>query len=115
MISTSLQRRVFDCTLNATDILTGWTESVGVWGKGQERVGGAVDAIRRRLPFPLLGLDSDNGGEFINYGLYDYCQRHKITFTRSRAYKKNDQAHVEQSKTRLRREELDSSAPSSGL
>lgn len=49
-----------------------------------------------RLPMPLLGLDSDNGSEFINQGLYDYCQRHAITFTRSRAYKKNDSAHVEQ-------------------
>ncbi len=89
-------RDFYLCTLNATDILTGWTESMGVWGKSQERVGGAIDAIRRRLPFPLLGLDSDNGGEFINHGLYDYCQRHKIAFTRSRPYKKNDQAHVEQ-------------------
>ncbi len=83
-------------TLNATDVLTGWTESIGVWGKGQERVGGAIDTLKRRLPFPLLGLDSDNGGEFINHGLYNYCQKQKITFTRSRPYKKNDQAHVEQ-------------------
>lgn len=83
-------------TLNATDVLTGWTESMGVWGKGQDRVGGAIDAIKRRLPFPMLGLDSDNGSEFINHGLYNYCEKHKITFTRSRPYKKNDQAHVEQ-------------------
>ena len=84
------------CTLNATDVHTGWTECVAVWGKGKERVGGAVDRVKRRLPFPLLGLDSDNGGEFINYVLYDYCQRHQVTFTRCRSYKKNDQAHVEQ-------------------
>jgi len=84
------------CTLNATDVHTGWTECVGVWGKGQERVGGAVHTVSKRLPFPLLGLDSDNGSEFINYALHDYCRRHQITFTRSRPYKKNDQAHVEQ-------------------
>lgn len=55
-----------------------------------------MDRIRQRLPMPLLGLDSDNGSEFINRGLLDYCRRHTITFTRSRAWKKNDNAHVEQ-------------------
>ena len=75
---------------------TGWVECQGVWGKGQERVGSAIHHLSPRLPFPLRGLDSDNGSEFINQGLYDYCQRHKITFTRSRPYKKNDSAHVEQ-------------------
>ena len=52
--------------------------------------------VRQRLPFPLLGLDSDNGSEFINQHLYRYCQREGITFTRSRSYKKNDSCHVEQ-------------------
>ena len=52
--------------------------------------------MRQRLPFPLLGIDSDNGGEFINDLLYRYCLQEQITFTRSRPYKKNDQAHVEQ-------------------
>lgn len=52
--------------------------------------------MRQRLPFALLGLDSDNGGEFINQHLYNYCVREKITFTRSRSYKKNDSCHVEQ-------------------
>ena len=84
------------CTLSTVDVATGWSECVAVWGKGKSRVGGAVETVRRRLPFPLLGLDVDNGSEFINYALYDYCKRHKITFTRSRAFKKNDQAHVEQ-------------------
>ena len=51
---------------------------------------------RERLPFPLLGLDTDNGGEFLNYTLLAYCEQESITFTRSRAYKKNDQCHVEQ-------------------
>lgn len=83
-------------TLSAVDVATGWVECQGVWGKGQQRVGGAVHHIGQRLPFPLLGLDSDNGSEFINHQLYAYCQRQGITFTRSRPYKKNDSAHVEQ-------------------
>jgi hypothetical protein len=83
-------------TLDTIDIVTGWTELAAVWGKQQERVGSGVDEIRRRLPFPLMGLDCDNGSEFINQGLYDYCRRHKVEFTRSRPYRKNDQAHVEQ-------------------
>ena len=83
-------------TLCAVDVATGWVECQEVWGKSQQRVGGAVHHISRRLPFTLLGLDSDNGGEFINRHLYDYCQRHRITFTRSRPYKKNDSAYVEQ-------------------
>jgi len=83
-------------TLSTVDVATGWSECIGVWGKGQERVGSAVHRIRQRLPFPLLGLDSDNGSEFINQYLYSYCQREKITFTRSRSYKKNDSCHVEQ-------------------
>jgi len=83
-------------TLCAVDVASGWTECLPVWGKGQERVGGAIHRMRQRLPFPLLGLDSDNGSEFINQHLFTYCQREKITFTRSRAYKKNDSCHVEQ-------------------
>jgi hypothetical protein len=83
-------------TLCAVDVASGWTECLPVWGKGQERVGGAVHKIRQRLPFHLLGLDSDNGSEFINQHLYTYCQRQKVTFTRSRSYKKNDSCHVEQ-------------------
>jgi len=83
-------------TLSTVDVATGWTEHVGVWGKSQSRVGSAIHQLQQRLPFPLLGLDSDNGSEFINQNLYDYCQRWKITFTRSRSYKKNDSCHVEQ-------------------
>ncbi len=83
-------------TLSTVDVASGWSECVGVWGRGQERVGGAVHRVRQRLPFPLLGLDSDNGSEFINQRLYNYCQQHRITFTRSRSYKKNDSCHVEQ-------------------
>lgn len=83
-------------TLVAVDLVTGWTECSPVWGKGQTRVGSAIDHIRRELPFRLLGLSSDNGSEFINHTLWNYCRHHDIEFTRSRAYKKNDQAHVEQ-------------------
>ena len=83
-------------TLSTVAVASGWSECIGVWGKGQERVGGAVHQVRQRLPFPLLGLDSDNGSEFINQHLYNYCRREGITFTRSRSYKKNDSCHVEQ-------------------
>jgi len=83
-------------TLSTVDVATGWCEPVAVWGKGQERVGGAVYHVRKQLPMPMLGLDSDNGSEFINQSLYDYCRRNGITFTRSRSYKKNDSCHVEQ-------------------
>jgi len=84
------------CTLCAVDIATTWVELEVVWGKGQQRVGSAVHYVRERLPVPLVGLDSDNGSEFINHHLYTWCQREGITFTRSRAYNKNDGAHVEQ-------------------
>jgi len=83
-------------TLSTVDVASGWSECVGIWGKGQERVGGAVHRVHQRLPFPFLGLDSDNGSEFINQHLYNYCRQNGITFTRSRAYKKNDNCHVEQ-------------------
>jgi len=83
-------------TLCAVDVSSGWTECLPVWGKGQQRVRSAVHRMRQRLPFALLGVDSDNGSEFINQCFYTYCRQEKITFTRSRAYKKNDSCHVEQ-------------------
>ena len=83
-------------TLLAVDLVSGWLEPMAVWGKGQGRVRGAVERVRRELPFPLLGLNSDNGSEFVNQALWRYCQQQGILFTRSRPYKKNDQAHVEQ-------------------
>jgi len=83
-------------TLCAVDVASGWTECLPVWGKGQERVKTAVHRMRQRLPFPLLGVDSDNGSEFINQCFNAYCRQNNITFTRSRAYKKNDSCHVEQ-------------------
>jgi len=86
----------FLCTLTCTDICTGWTDVTGLLHRSQQAVSEALRLMRQRLPFPLLGIDSDNGGEFINDLLYQYCLDEKITFTRSRPYKKNDQAHVEQ-------------------
>ena len=83
-------------TLCAVDIARGWTECLPVWGKWQEKVRQSVHHMRQRLPFPLLGIDSDNGSEFINQCFYNYCHDEKITFTRSRSYKKNDSCHVEQ-------------------
>jgi hypothetical protein len=83
-------------TLCAVDIVTAWVELEPVWGKGQARVGGGVHRVRTRLPMPLLGLDSDNGSEFINHALLAYCRAQHITFTRSRPWQKNDSAHVEQ-------------------
>jgi len=86
----------FLCTLTCTDLCTGWTEVTGLRHRSQEAVSEAIQRLRQRLPFPLLGIDSDNGGEFINDLLYRYCLDEQITFTRSRPYQKNDQAHVEQ-------------------
>ena len=86
----------FLCTLTCTDLCTGWTDVTGLLHRSQEAVSGAIHLMRQRLPFPLLGIDSDNGSEFINDLLYRYCLDQKITFTRSRPYQKNDQAHVEQ-------------------
>jgi hypothetical protein len=83
-------------TLTCTDISTGWTDVTALAHRSQKVVSTAVQRMRKRLPFPLLGIDSDNGSEFINDTLYRYCLDEKITFTRSRPYKKNDQAHVEQ-------------------
>jgi hypothetical protein len=84
-------------TLTCTDLCTGWTEPVALPRRSQESVCIAIDGLREeQLPFDLLGVDSDNGSEFINDLLYGYCLNHEITFTRSRPYKKNDQAHVEQ-------------------
>ena len=83
-------------TLTLTDIATGWTECVALLHRSEADVTGALRQIRQTLPFPLLGLDTNNGGEFINYEFLRYCQREQITFTRARTYKKNDQAHVEQ-------------------
>lgn len=83
-------------SLDIVDITTRWSEQVALPNRGQAAVTAALETARQRLPFPLLGVDSDNGGEFINANLLRYCEQHQLTFTRSRPYRKNDQAHVEQ-------------------
>ena len=83
-------------SLNMTDIHTGWVETRAVLGKGQTGIVAAVEQMRQSLPFPLRGIDSDNGSEFINYHLKSYCNRRRIQFTRGRPYKKDDNAHIEQ-------------------
>jgi Integrase core domain len=89
-------RGEFCQTLTVTDIATGWTETQAVRNKAGSRVRDALDDIAAALPFPLLGIDSDNGVEFINNHLLAYCTAREITFTRSRPGRKNDNAHVEQ-------------------
>jgi hypothetical protein len=83
-------------SLTLTDVATGWTECLALRNRGQQVVFAALVRARAQLPFPLVGIDSDNGGEFINAHLLRYCQAEQLTFTRSRPYKKNDQAYVEQ-------------------
>lgn len=83
-------------TLTCTDICTGWTEPIALRRRSSQAVRDALHNMRPELPFPLKGIDSDNGSEFINELLYNYCLVEQITFTRSRPYKKNDQSYVEQ-------------------
>jgi len=84
--------------LDGVDIPTTWSVLRGLPNRSQANVCRQLDDIRAQLPFALRGLDSDNGGEFINHQLQRYCQvqEPRILFTRSRAYQKNDQAHIEQ-------------------
>ncbi len=83
-------------TLNMTDIATGWTVCTAFMGRSQQFCVAAIEEVRTSLPFTILGIDSDNGAEFINAHLKRYCESNCISFTRSRAYKKNDSAHIEQ-------------------
>ena len=83
-------------TLTMTDINTSWTICTAFMGKSQCFTVEAIEESKSLFPFPILGIDSDNGAEFINGNLSRYCNENKITFTRSRPYKKNDSAHVEQ-------------------
>jgi len=83
-------------SLDVTDIATGWTEPRAVKNKAQRWVFAALLEISAAFPFPIKGIDSDNGSEFINAHLLRYCDQNKITFTRSRAGNKNDGCHVEQ-------------------
>ena len=86
----------FVYTLTAVDVATGWTECVAIPNRGQLAVLAGIELVMGRLPFRLLGIDSDNGAEFINATLKSFCDERGIAFTRGRPYKKNDQCHVEQ-------------------
>jgi hypothetical protein len=85
-------------TIDLVDIATGWTEQRAVWGKGETGILQQLKLIEESLPFPILGFDCDNGGEFLNYHLQRHFADRKspVQFTRSRAYHKNDNAHIEQ-------------------
>lgn len=87
---------VFLNTLVMTDIVTTWTECIALIRKSADDVILGFNTASQLLPFKIMGIDVDNGCEFINYDVVGYCEENNITFTRSRAYKKNDQAHVEQ-------------------
>lgn len=94
--SGSCAEGLFIYSVNWTDIYTQWVETRAVMGKGEVMVLEAIQQMRQALPFALRGLDADNGSEFINHHLVRYCTDEKIQFTRSRAYKKDDNAHIEQ-------------------
>ncbi len=89
---------MFAYTIDFVDIATGWTEQRAVWGKGEKGVLEQIKDVEKMLPFPLLGFDSDNGSEFLNDHLLRHFTDRKqpIRFTRSRAYHKDDNAHIEQ-------------------
>jgi hypothetical protein len=86
----------FCSTLTLTDVCAGWVEVRGLRNRAHIRVKLATMEVRDTLPFPLLGIDSDNGGEFINEQLKSWCDENHIQFTRSRPYRKNDNCFVEQ-------------------
>jgi len=88
----------FCWTITATDVHTQWTESRAVWNRGQYEVLASIAGMEAALPFPILGFDTDNGGEFLNWHLFNYFDKRltPVRFTRSRAYCKNDNARVEQ-------------------
>jgi len=86
----------FIYSLNLTDIYSGWAETLAVMGKGEGGVLEALQAMSEGLPFKVLAIDSDNGSEFLNWHLIKHCDAEQIHFTRSRPYKKDDNAHIEQ-------------------
>lgn len=89
----------FVWSITLTDILTSWTENRATWCKGESGVVEQIEDTEKSLPFELLGFDCDNGSEFLNWHLMRYFQngrKQKVQFTRSRPYRKNDNAHVEQ-------------------
>jgi len=87
---------IFAQTLDVTDVLTGWTETVAIKNKSQKHVFKGIVKARRQFPFDWKGIDSDSGGEFINEHLLRYCKDENLKFTRGRPYRKNDGCYVEQ-------------------
>ncbi len=88
--------RVVLFTALYSDVATGWTECIGLLARDQTMIVDALSRLRGRLPFPFFGLDTDNDAVFINETVLSYCRQNAIEFTRSRAYRKNDQAWIEQ-------------------
>jgi hypothetical protein len=86
----------FISSISLTDLASAWWEGEAIMGKGQRNTLQGIQNIQSRLPFDLLGLDSDNGSEFMNYHLSGYCEKNNIEFTRIRPNRKNDNAHIEQ-------------------
>jgi hypothetical protein len=88
----------FCWTVTMTDVHTQWTETRAIWNRGQHAVQQRIAEVEGTLPFAILGFDTDNGGEFINHHLVDYFHKRAkpVSFTRSRPYRKNDNARVEQ-------------------
>ncbi len=86
----------FAWTLTATDVYLGWTVNIAIRNRAHARVVDAIEEVLERLPYPMVGLDCDNGGEFINHALISWCAQRTIFMTRARAHTSNDNAHVEQ-------------------
>jgi len=86
----------FARTVNITDIYSGWTEPTALLNDAHLWIKNALEeTVTQRLPFPVYQLDSDNGNEIINKPIFEWCEKNKIKFTRSRPYRKNDNAHIE--------------------
>ena len=89
-------RDLYISSLNTVEISSGWWEAEAIMGKGQDPTFKALKKIGKRSPFKFKGIDSDNGSEFVNYHLINYCEKEDLEFTRSRPNKKNDNAYIEQ-------------------
>jgi transposase InsO family protein len=86
----------FARSLTITDVFTGWTEDVAIRNNAHANIIEGLEILEQRVPFRLTGFDSDNGSEFINHEVMKWVSSRDLYFTRSRPYKKNDNAHVEQ-------------------
>src|SRR4030067_103169 len=83
-------------TLDTTDVATGWNECQALMGRGETGLVKALEKIKDNLPLPMLGIDFDSGGEFVNWHLVRYCKKNKLTYTRARESYSNDQPYIEQ-------------------